>query len=197
MAVSFAIGTQVLSDKELLQLCPSHELIEDFTDGAVTHPAKSRTLVIAMVLSNSGQVLLIDHREESVLLTEWWSKVQSLCIGRTPIFSLNCTTFDLPYLVWRSWSLGVDVPGSVISWMGHKCIWSPLFVDMSVAASLGTDKLHDLSDVAVVLGMGQPDDVHTRETFAALWKRDQARAIKWLVNNARQPLEWASRMGMI
>lgn len=70
------------------------------------YPELGRILTIGYLWAHLDEPPVIRHGDERGLLSEFWRqwRNESLFVG------WNCAGFDIPYIVRRSWILGLDVP---------------------------------------------------------------------------------------
>lgn len=105
--------------------------------------------------------------------------------------------FDLPFLVQRSWMLGVDVPSGVQQANGR---WSNQFVDTMDRWGCGTRDYFKLDDLARALGMdGKPADC-TGADFARLFDEggeSRERALAYLRNDLEMTRRVAEAMQIL
>lgn len=194
--ISLSIQTRILSEKELKELCPPGVALSEFAAEGVCHPVKARVLAVG-IYSTEGQFFkLIQHSNEEVVLDETWRLVQTCLIHRTKIVGATLLSFDLPFAVWRSWALEIEVPPQVMQLAEGSFKWNPLFVDVGKAFRLDASVDCSFDDIGRTLGTGGQRVDFVPGTFAAIWKRNRNIATKWLLNEVKQPAEWAARMGI-
>lgn len=130
------------------------------------------------------------------ILTSFWSKFETCKQQKRPMIGLNIHDFDLPFIMRRSWVLGVPVPHGVLM-QGR--FWCDTFVDLRKVwlcgqATNGTKSSFD--ELAAAFGTdGKPEGIGGGD-FARLWEEDRERAIAYLENDLRQPAKWAAAMGV-
>lgn len=89
--------------------------------------------------------------DEHLLLTEFWELLRTQG-GQVQIVGFNIKRFDLPFLVRRSWKLGVPVPSGLI----RRRYWSDEFVDLYEEWQLGDYQASiSLDNLSKFLGIGQ------------------------------------------
>lgn len=115
--------------------------------------------------------------EEDLLLGRFWDS----CNQGAPLVGHNIHGFDLPFLVRRSWLLGVSVPDWVLQ---DGRYWSPKFVDtMKVWGCGAYGEYIGIADISLALGgPGKPEGISGGD-FAALFENDRPRAIEYLKND--------------
>lgn len=139
------------------------------------------------------------HGEESEVLGKWWDKVHSCIATNRLMVGLNIHDFDLPFLIRRSWSLGIDFPRNVVSdLIGKWPKWHPCFVDLRKVWLLGchpSTTKSNFDTLAAAFGTTGKGDV-TGDQFWKLWASPETRkqAIDYLENDVRQPADWVRRM---
>lgn len=99
--------------------------------------------VLAIGYARGGQVELdwqIDPgglAAEHGLLTRLWTRFRCCLDASSRLIGHNIYGFDLPFLVRRSWLLGVEIPPEVFTFNGGRWQWHGLFVDTMTAWSCG------------------------------------------------------------
>ncbi len=110
----------------------------------------------------------------------------------------NIHGFDLPFLVKRSWILGIDIPDGVQQSFGSR--WSNQFVDTMQRWGCGQRELISLNDIARALGIhGKPDDC-TGADFARMFDaggEERETALKYLCGDLRMTKAVAEAMGIL
>jgi DNA polymerase III epsilon subunit-like protein len=133
------------------------------------------------------------------LLEQWWCEfyLPAIKMGYDMV-GHNILEFDVPFLVKRSWMLGLDVPDSV--WHGK---WlSPFLVDTMDKWKCGSrqGQYNSLDDIARALGVGKKTegmnggDFH-RLYFGTVPQRDEA--MNYLKNDVELTRSVARRLGLI
>jgi hypothetical protein len=147
---------------------------------AALNPLAGQVLAIG-ILSDTKVVL--HGMEESELIDRFWLFYDHAHQNGDRLVGFNCCSFDLPFLVRRSWLLGVPVPQSVLR---DNRYWSPTFVDLLDVWRMGNRQEYISQDeLARALGVdGKPDGI-TGADFARLFNEDRPRAIEYLKNDLR------------
>lgn len=172
-------------------------------DKAPLSPVLGRVLAIGIGLNDrSNHYLCLNDAtddNERGLLDEWWNDFYTPCSDRAHLMiGHNILEFDIPFLVRRSWMLGLDVPDSV--WHGK---WlSPFFADTMDKWKCGSrqGQYTSLDDIARALGVGKKTegmnggDFH-RLYFGTVPQRDEA--MQYLANDVELTRSVARRLGLI
>ena len=135
----------------------------------------------------SGQVLCIgyriDHQQagvfssdpggEAAMLREWWQLLTYY--ERNPkLIGFNVKSFDLPFLVKRSWKHRIQVP----YWLRQGRYWNDLVIDLREVWQCGDNRAHgSLAAISRHLGLG--DKAGNGADFSALWNTDREAAIAY------------------
>ena len=83
---------------------------QSIIDNAALDALTGQVLMIAYHVRGEAASVAIHGKPEAEILTEWWALVTRF--DRCPfVIGFNIKGFDLPFLVRRSWALGVVVPG--------------------------------------------------------------------------------------
>ena len=112
------------------------------------------------------------------MLREFWDATRGE-MGRTNrMVGFNSNSFDLPFLIRRSWKHRVPVPFGI----RRGRYWGDEMIDLRDAWQLG-DRLArgSLDVVAKHLGVGAKNG--NGADFAKLWQSDRAKAVDYLRND--------------
>lgn len=131
-------------------------------------------------------------RDEAAVIRDFWGYVEA-APEHCRIVGHNIAGFDLPFLIQRSWILGIEVPRGVIE--GR--FFAKKFADtMQVWAcgKVGNGSMAKLDDLAKVFGVGSKTG--NGAMFAELFEKDRAAAIEYLKNDVAITYAVAKRMGV-
>lgn len=134
--------------------------------------------------------------DEAEILTAFWNLVRSAQngnLGRTLFVGFNSREFDLPFLVARSWIVGVAVP-NIYQMRGRFPAWSSVFYDLRDYWVLGRNSgRSNLDTVARALtGEGKSG---SGADFATDLANDPDKAIAYLRQDLELTCRVAFRMG--
>lgn len=221
--IAFDIETGPLPDEQLRQLIPDFDPSEvkcgnlkdpekiaakiaeakelheqEFIGKAALSAVTGRILAIGYLASESGNFHLDDgDGQESAILRQFWLKyAECRKVGRKMV-GHNSNQFDLPFIMRRSWILGIDVPSTVRE---RGRYLDSIFVDTLEVWSCGTREMISLDRLSQALGTGKKPDGVDGSMFAKLWfgsEADRAQAIEYLVNDLKLTAADAARMGLI
>lgn len=134
-------------------------------------------------------VLLIDQREqldalEFVVLRSFWEVFGLQHDAGLSLVGHNILAFDLPFLVRRSWMLGVPVPEEV----RDRRYWSSVFIDTIDEWRLGDRGLKGckLDDISAAMGGPTKPEGTTGADFARLYfgkPEERIQALAYLDND--------------
>jgi len=173
----------------------------DFRAKAALSPVTGRVLVIGMC-AEDGRCSVIHEETELRMLQQFWATFRAHEVarrqdGRSILAGVNIFSFDLPFLVKRSWILQVAVPKSVVDLTSRWANWSPVFVDLRRVWQLGDSQASSSFDlIGRAIGTGGKVEGHRGQEFGELWRTDRDRALQYLANDVRQPMEWLQRFGL-
>lgn len=141
----------------------------------------------------SGQVLCIGYRfqhdkpavlcsdadGEAVMLIQFWRLLSDL--ERQPkLVGFNIKSFDLPFLIKRSWKHRIQVP----YWLRQGRYWNDLVVDLREVWQLGDSRAHgSLASICRHLGLGEK--AGNGADFSLLWNTDRQAAIDYCLQDIR------------
>lgn len=140
----------------------------------------------------SGQILCIGYRfehqhagvlrnddNEAAMLREWWTMLNYY--ERQPkLIGFNIKSFDLPFLIKRSWKHRITVP----YWLRQGRYWNDLVVDLREVWQLGDSRAHgSLAAICRHLGLG--DKSGSGAEFNLLWNTDRQAAIDYCLRDVQ------------
>lgn len=171
--------------------------LADFLDRAAISPVTGRVLAIGFA-ADSKFAVEDGGGDEATIIAKFWQKYQACRVGQRRMVGCNIHGFDLPFLVRRSWILGVEVPATVIKddrW------WDSIFVDLRNRWLLGQrwgDCDSKLDTMARALGCGEKNG--DGADFARLWlgsADERKQAVEYLRNDLQMTAAVAVRLGVV
>ncbi len=84
---------------------------EEFVSRAALSPITGRVLLIGCLVN--GKEIMLSDDSEADMLSAFWDLVENWLAAKTPMIGHNSASFDIPFMVRRSWALGVPVPREV------------------------------------------------------------------------------------
>jgi hypothetical protein len=167
---------------------------ESFKTKAALSPMTGRVLVIGGCRDISTWFLSgFNDEPEAELLERFWQVFRNHREHASSMVGFNIAGFDVPFLVRRSWLLGVDVPDS----FRNGRYLDKTFVDLADVWAAGDwrGKMPRLRDLAVYFGVTQKTG--SGADFARLFEEDRAAAAEYLKHDLLATLEVAQKMGVI
>ena len=160
----------------------------EWIDQAALSALTGRVLCIGIASSETSQYVLDDEREEVTIGAFWNLFRQSAVVW----VGWNCKHFDLPFLVRRSWHLGVQVPPDL--YQGR--YFSTKIIDLMELWGCGNhgDRL-SLDTAAKFMGVGAKNG--DGADFSNLWATDRQKAYEYLKNDLVLTYALAQKMGVI
>ncbi len=177
---------------------------QKFIDKAALDPTTGQVLAIGYLsIKTKGRAMVMDDGGEDnadaefTLLSKFWEQYVK-CHKAQPrpraMVGLNIFGFDLPFLVRRSWILGVDIPTTVKP--GR--FFDPLFCDLGDVWLCGQrwgEFPASLNAISKALGVGEKTG--NGADFAELLKTDREAAMVYLRSDLELTAACATRMGVI
>jgi hypothetical protein len=175
----------------------------EFVDRAALSPLTGRVLLIGM-LQPLGHTSYFYEPTEAEFLGLFWEHVEAHLADKRPLIGHNSNSFDLPFLVRRSWYLGVPVPAAIR--LGR--YWHPLFRDTMEQWNCGARDFVKLNALGKFFGVGQKTEGVNGGDFHRLWfgqmpadqwgtpEQQRAKAIEYNGQDLRLTAAVAARMGM-
>lgn len=182
----------------------------DFRDGAALDASTGWVVAIGLA-DECGMVEIIGQddgsdgaRNEENTLEIFWGHVSEAIRESVPMVGHNIHGFDLPFLVQRSWLLGVPIPAGVMTGgNGSRKFWNPLFVDTLKEWCLYVPgERIGLDTLAKAFGLdGKHEGECCGKNFHEFWFSDdeakRREALDYLALDIELPLEIAQRMGVV
>jgi len=172
-----------------------------FADKAALSPLTGQVLAIGVWWSSGSPepALYLQGEDgfesETNLLAEWWDLVRDAIRTDSRLIGFNSDAFDLPFLVRRSWKLGVVVPPEVIvAGRWHRC-----FIDLMRQWACGVyGERVSMDRLAAYFGCTRKNGEAAE--FARLFNgtdEERKQAVEYLRNDLRMTLDVADRMNVI
>lgn len=193
-----------LYDRDRTALAEQH--FADFKAKAALDATTGRVCAIGYLNGDTGKLAIDDGGgDEAKLISKFWKKYTDCRSnpissgGPRKLIGANIFQFDLPFLVRRSWILGVEVPSHV----KPQRYWDIVFVDVREVWLLGQrwgDCSSSLDTMARALGCGgKPDGVNGAD-FGRLWNgtaEEREKAVAYLRNDLAMTAAVAKRLGVV
>ena len=182
----------------------------DFFDRAALDPLTGRVLAVGLLKltyhsphprplspsdaerEKSGEFVVIGDDDEKKTLDAFWDAVRGE-MGRIHLLvGFNSNSFDLPFLIRRSWKHRVPVPHGI----RRGRYWSDQCVDLREIWQTG-DRMAkgSLDAIAKHLGVGAKNG--NGADFAKLWRSDRAKAVEYLRNDVLLTAKVAEVLGCV
>ncbi len=133
--------------------------------------------------------------EELLALNKFWQKYLACRRDNRLMVGFNICGFDLPFMVRRSWLLGVPVPDTLIT---NDRYYDRVMVDLLAKWKCGNygDSIR-LGALAQFFDVGGKPDGVSGADFARLLDEDPDAAEQYLLNDLRMTAACAQRMGYV
>lgn len=141
---------------------------------------------------NDKTILHID--EELKLLDMFWKQFEKCRDAGRQMVGHNIEKFDVPFIVRRSWILGIDIPDGVFD---RSYLNSRVFIDTMKLWSCGSRDFCKLDSIAKCFGVGGKPEGVDGSMFADLLVTDRAKAEAYLENDLVMTANVAERMGVL
>lgn len=208
--IVFDIETGPLPDSEILPFMPTEWPLGNVKDpekikaaieakkkawiaDAALEPMTGQVLAIGLLI-NEAFVLISEPQTEAMMLHEFWDSIQgSGSIHQIIGFCSN--TFDLPFLVKRSWHHDVEVPQALFSG-NPRYPWSKQAVDLHEYWQLGDRQASgSLDTVSKHLRIGAKTG--NGADFSGLWATNRESAVAYLKNDLELTAKMAKKFKLI
>lgn len=152
----------------------------DYIRNAALDALSGQVLCIGYRFQNEKPaVLCSDADGEAVMLIQFWRLLSDL--ERQPkLVGFNIKSFDLPFLIKRSWKHRIQVP----YWLRQGRYWNDLVVDLREVWQLGDSRAHgSLASICRHLGLGEKSG--NGADFSLLWNTDRQAAIDYCLQDIK------------
>ena len=171
---------------------------QEFIDSAALSPVTGTILAIGLRTDNKTVIVGADESEQEILEGFWALYRKHAASGRFIGYCSNM--FDFPFIVWRSYFHGTQVPASAWDKSGKYPAYC--FVDLidRLPKRGFSDESRKLTDVCSWLGLGSKPEGVDGSMFASLWNgnaESRKQAISYLANDLDMTWRLAERMGVI
>ena len=177
----------------------------DFIERAALDPLTGRVVAIGLLKlaphpgplpraerEKSSEFHVIGHEDEAATLREFWETTRGEMGRINQMIGFNSNSFDLPFLIRRSWKHRVPVPFGI----RRGRYWSDEMVDLRDAWQLGDRQARgSLDTIAKHLGVGAKNG--SGADFAKLWQSDRAKAVEYLRNDVQLTAKVAEVLGVL
>jgi len=134
--------------------------------------------VLAIGVREDGRTEIFCSDDEAKMLFSFWDYVSTDGAIRARMVGFYSNRFDVPFLIRRSWRLGVPVPRGIM----HGRYMNDVFVDLIQVWQLGDYQASiNLDTLARWLGVGAKNG--DGADFATLLTSDRAAALAYLEND--------------
>lgn len=175
-----------------------------FCERAPLSPITGRVLAIGygrgeMPLDGWPQIDVVsENSSEAAVLASFWAMFDGQIARGAKLIGHNIYGFDLPFLVRRSWLLGVPVPPEACNLSGGRWQWSRTFVDTMTAWGCGVyGERISLDRAAEFFGVTRKNGDGAR--FHVLFHGtpdERGQAIDYLANDLVMTWEVAEKVGV-
>lgn len=178
-------------DPEKIRACVSEKEAEWFQSAALS-ALTGRVLAIGYLDAVTDELGYFATGDEAADLAAFWSLAAPTGYVNADLIGFNSNRFDLPFLIRRSWYLGVAVPFELTTgrWLPSQCR------DIMDTWRCGNrEDSVSLDRLAQFLGVGRKTG--SGADFAAIWATDPSGALAYLANDLRLTRRCAVALGLI
>jgi predicted PolB exonuclease-like 3'-5' exonuclease len=157
-----------------------------------------KTAHVVLIGVHDGEEFIPLHGEEVDVLRNFFSLAHETIMEGCRIGGHNVKGFDLPMVINRARTYGLRIPESILDFWKGRPQWSENIFDTLEILTFGNKQDiggNGVGDVAKALGL--PAKLGHGSDFPALWKSDQAAAIKYCQRDTEIEIEIARACGLI
>jgi DNA polymerase elongation subunit (family B) len=162
---------------------------DEFVSRAALCASTGRVVAIG-IRTDGVTTILGDEEGERAMLKLFWKWVEDNVRQGRAIIGFNIARFDVPFLIRRSWAVGVRPPSGIIGAYGKL---NSAFIDLMQEWQCG-DRSATISLARVCALFGLPGKNGNGKDFAALWAENRAAAEEYLLNDIMITTRVAERM---
>jgi hypothetical protein len=163
---------------------------------AALSPFTGRILAIGAKRDDCETCKIIDaEKDEAAALEAFWSLYRRCRESGKSMVGCYIKTFDVPFMMWRSWILGVSVPSTVVE--RGRFIDSLTFVDLADLGRMLNGKFVGLDVMAKAFGLPGKVEGIDGSQFATLWASNRQSAIEYLTADLNATEGVAIRVGVV
>lgn len=172
----------------------------DFIEKSALHSDTGRVIAIGYKTAEGYEI----HSSKPIsgekgLIENFWKVFQSASSGEAhdDMIGHNIMDFDLPFLVQRSWALGIQIPPRlIIPSRGKYITWASNFIDTRNYFLLGKKEgRSSLDSISRFFGMAGKQE--SGKHFYKWMEEDETKAIEYLKNDLELTEGIARKMGLI
>jgi len=177
---------------------------EEFRDQAPLSALTSRVLAIGYRSEKAAVIAHIDSEafggNEAALIEQFWGRYRKAKSDRRNMVGHNIAGFDLPFLIRRSWLLGIDVPDGIFdpNWR----YIDRTFIDTMQRWQAGNyrDQFVGLDRLGKALGLGGKTEGIDGADFHKLYfgtPEERATALEYAIRDVDLTWMVAQRLGIV
>jgi predicted PolB exonuclease-like 3'-5' exonuclease len=158
----------------------------DFFDNAALSPVTGKVICIGVIIRdwvNKDVRLVLGDRDEgeATIIKMFWQTISGYGGAMHQVVGFNSNSFDLPFLIKRSWYHNISVPPYIRDgkWWSKKCV--DLRDDWTFGDSRTPGKLDD-----ILKFLGLQGKNGSGKEFAALWENNREQALAYINNDIEQ-----------
>ena len=146
----------------------------DIREQAALSPTTGKVLAVGLETNKSTHLIAYDEED---ILNVFWHRFED---SDNHFIGFNIFNFDLPFLIKRSWKLGVAVPNGV-RWGRY---WSDRFIDLRDLWQMGDRQAKGSLDV-ICRHFGIEGKNGSGKDFARMFELNREKALEYLANDLR------------
>ena len=192
----FDIETGPISGDEVRQYMPKFEAPSNYKDeekiAKVIAEKEHAWLEKAALSPITGKVLAIGHciddknvsvieGDEKDIISQFWESITYHGAILRKLIGFNSNSFDIPFLIRRSWKLGIKIPNTLYKYHRGRVYLHENCVDILDYWSLDTRDSIKLADLARYLEVGTK--TASGAEFSGLYAENRDEAISYLKND--------------
>lgn len=151
---------------------------------AALSPLTGCVAAVGIQLGHEGDPILLHGDDEKGILEQTWGYITDHRAYTEPVLGWNIAGFDLPFLLKRSWKLGVKVPPSTITFSNGRASLNRTFIDLMTFWQCGnySEKFTSLNKALAFFGLASKVDLGG-ELYYQTYARCPELALKYLARD--------------
>ena len=193
--IFFDIETKPFADAQLAEAMPAFKApsnIKDpakiaakiaekeqaFKDKAALSPMSSTVLAVGLWCDDGVKTMLHGEDEPDLIRKTWESLTDHGAFTRN-VIGWNVKRFDFPFLIKRSWALGIKLPETALENYRGRYFLNSHIIDMMDFFTMGAEQFASLNSALQLLGLGSKIDT-SGKLFYELYDENRELAMEYL-----------------
>ncbi len=149
-----------------------------FKDKAALSPMSSTVLAVGL-WCDDGVKKMLHGEDEADLIRKTWESLTDHGAFTRNVIGWNVKRFDFPFLIKRSWALGIKLPETALENYRGRYFLNSHIIDMMDFFTMGAEQFASLNSALQLLGLGSKIDT-SGKLFYELYDENRELAMEYL-----------------